>query len=138
MEILELNAINNSLKMDENNNEINTNEKIMKKKTCIICGLEKLRNEFVIANYYKETTIMKNKCKNCYNNVSKIYYNNKKVVLLEKQKIKKIEKRKKYNIMMKFNNMDELLIQFELIKNKLENDKLETKTRKEYVKKKII
>ena len=116
------------------------NKSVNSSKKCKICGLEKLNEEFVINNQLgvDKPMIMKNKCKECYKAISKQYFKDHKVDVLKAVKVKKENNKKQYSSIIKFNNLEELTNQYEILKLKLENNLLEVrKYRKEYVRVKV-
>ena len=153
----ELDAINNTIKISDNEtmlnyalqcisdvediNPIKKAKKIIKhSKVCKICKIEKLNKEFVINNQFgvDKPMVMKNKCKECYKGISKQYFKDHKVDVLKAIKIKKESNKKLYSSVIKFNNLEELTNQYEILKLKLENNLLEVrKYRKEYVRVKV-
>ena len=100
-------------------------------KVCKICKIEKPLNEMVINETLgiDRPVKMKNKCLDCYKQVSKDYYRDNKQKVLEFHKKVYEQNKKKYSIIVKFNNITELTIEYNKLKDKLENDQLEVKQR---------
>ena len=101
-------------------------------KKCSICNLYKKIDTFVKNKLIKDNKISyKNKCKDCYKIESKTFYNNNKDKILKSIKDKHEKLKKIYQIKIKFNNIDELDIIYNNLKNSLLNNTLEKYTRKE-------
>ena len=142
----ELDAINNTIKLSDAETMLNytlkcpsdvedikpikkSSKKIKHSKVCKICKIEKLNEEFVINNQFgvDKPMVMKNKCKECYKGISKQYFKDHKVDVFKAIKIKKEYNKKLYSSVIKFNNLEELTNQYEILKLKLENNLLEVR-----------
>ena len=95
-------------------------------KICKICKIEKPLNEMVINETFglDRPVRMKNKCLECYKKVSKDYYRDNKKKVLEFHKKIYDNNRKKYSVILKFNNIDDLTNEYNKLKQKLENNQM--------------
>ena len=113
--------------------------KLITSRECKICLIEKPINELVISHDLgpDRPPRFKKLCLECQKNLSKRYYKEKKPKILEAIKIKTDTDKKKFNIQVKFNNIEELKNKMNLIKNNLENNIIieEIKQRKPRTKK---
>jgi hypothetical protein len=102
---------NPRITMDEENRKY--------KKDCVICKQEKPIESFAVNYKYKgnNSVKFKNKCLDCYKEMSKEYYRNHKEKLLEQLATKyENTKRKKYYVKLNFNSLEELENEFEKAK----------------------
>ncbi len=137
-EILEVKLINEII--EQNPPVIKKYKKHKEPKTtkiCKICNIEKNLNEFVVNETLglDRPIRMKNRCLLCYQKVSKNYYRDNKEKVLEFHKKLYESKKKKYSIVLKFNDITELTNEFNKLKDKLENNKMEEIKQRIYKKK---
>jgi hypothetical protein len=96
------------------------------KKTCKICKIEKNKNEFVIDRIVRDKEVrFKTKCLDCYKEISKKYYEEKKQKVLENIKKAKELKRKTFTIKIDFNDLIDLDIQIDKLKQKFNDNSLD-------------
>ena len=104
----------------KNNPRITMDEEKRKfKKQCIICKEEKPIESFAVNYKYKgnNSVKFKNKCLECYKELSKEYYKNNRERLLEQLSTKyDSTKFKKYVVKLTFNSIEELEDEFKIAK----------------------
>ena len=106
-------------------------------KVCKICKIEKPLNDMVINETLgiDRPVKMKNRCLECYKQISKDYYRDNKQKVLEFHKKLYEQNKKKYSVIVKFNDVNELTNEYNKLKDKLENNKINEIKQKTYKKK---
>jgi len=111
--------------------------KIVTSHICRECKIEKQFIDLVVSHEYgpDKELVMKKLCLECQKNLSKKYYKEKKVKILKEIKTKYDNNKNKFNIQIKFNDINDFDNKIKIIREKLENDLIsEIKQRKTYVK----
>ena len=115
-------------------------DKVEKKeltKKCKVCLEDKPLNEFVINYSYNtkkgdtQSIKFKNKCLICYKDVSKNYYKENKERVLD-MLAKKYEKniKQKYSVKINFNTLDDLILEFDKLKDQFTKGEIKEVIRK--------
>jgi len=106
-------------------------------KVCKICKVEKPLKDMVINEMLglDRPIKMKNKCLDCYKQVSKDYYRDNKQKVLDFHKKLYEQSKKKYSVIIKFNDVNDLTNEYIKLKEKLENNQMSDVKLKTYKKK---
>lgn len=109
----------------ERTKKIKKTEDEVKMRKCKLCGEDKTEDKFVVDRKLADGKIrFKTKCLDCYKEISKKYYQEKRDKILNDVNKINEKKKKKFSYNIKFNNLDDLTKQVELLKEKLKNQEI--------------
>jgi hypothetical protein len=116
----------------ERTKKIKKTEDEVKLRKCKLCGENKTEDKFVVDRKLADGKIrFKTKCLDCYKEISKKYYQEKRDKILDDMNKINDKKKKQFAYNLKFNNLEDLTKQVELLKEKFNNKEV-LEIKKEY------